>query len=99
MVLFTGCEASTDPLDGVGGGPPPGGAITQAQASGDWVFTLDRTNTTACSPGSLPDNQLIVAHLDVISNGTNTGSLLGTTSGWRPSPSTTLRGLDGGLLF
>ena len=92
--LVTGCEASTDPIDGVGGGPPGGGGITQAQATGDWAFTLDRTTTT-CPAGSLPDNQVIIANLDVISNGT----LLGTTSGWSASPSTTVRGLDGGLSF
>ena len=98
MLLLTGCEASTDPLDGVGGGPPPGGAITQAQATGDWTFTLDRTSAT-CSAGSLPDNQVLITHLDVINSGSNTGSLLGTTSGWRASPSTFVRGLDGTLRF
>lgn len=97
-IFLAGCEASTDPLDGVGGGPPGSGAITQAQATGDWAFTLDRTSTT-CSSGSLPDNQLLIAHLDVISSGSTTGSLLGTTSGWRASPSTTVRGLDGTLRF
>ena len=96
--LLGGCEASTDPLDGVGGGPPGSGAITQAQATGDWTFTLDRTSAS-CSAGSLPDNQVLVAHLDVISNGGNTGSLLGTTSGWSAFPSTTVRGLDGTLRF
>lgn len=96
--LLAGCEASTDPLDGVGGGPPGGTGITQAQATGDWAFTLDRTTTT-CPSGSLPDNQVLLAHLDVISNGSTTGSLLGTTSGWSASPSTTVRGLDGTLRF
>lgn len=96
--LFSGCEASTDPLEGVGGDPPGGGSITQAQATGDWSFTLDRTSTS-CSTGSLPDNQVLIAHLDVISDGTSTGSLLGSTSGWRASPSTTVRGLDGTLRF
>lgn len=92
--LVTGCEGSTDPIEGIGGDGPGGGAITQAQATGDWTFTLDRTTAT-CSSGSLPDNQVLIAHLDVISNGT----LVGTTSGWRASPSTTVRGLDGTLRF
>jgi hypothetical protein len=96
--LLAGCEASTDPLDGVGGGPPGGGAITQAQASGEWTLTLDRTSTS-CSVGSLPDNQVLIADLDVISNGSTTGSLLGTTSGWRTSQSAAVRDLDGTLSF
>ncbi len=92
--LVTGCEASTDPLGGVGGLGPGGGAITQAEASGDWSFTLRRT-TASCSSGSLPDNQVILALLDVINNGTLTTS----TSSWRTSPGTTVRGLDGTLRF
>lgn len=93
--LVTGCEASTDPLGGVGGPGPGGGAITQAQASGDWSFTLRRTTTLSCTGGSLPDNQVIFAHLDVINNGTLTTA----TSTWRASPSATVRALAGTLRF
>lgn len=92
--LVTGCESSTDPIDGIGGEGPGTGSITRAQATGDWTITLDRTSA-ACSAGSLPDNQVILADLDVFSNGT----LTATTSGWRASPSTTVRGLDGTLRF
>jgi hypothetical protein len=91
----TGCEASTDPIDGIGGDPPGGGAVTQAQATGDWTFTLDRTTTLSCSGGSLPDNQVLIAHLDVL----NTGGLSTATSNWRASPSATIRPLEGVIRF
>lgn len=98
LALVTACESSTDPIDGVGGNGPGSGAITQAQATGDWSFTLDRTPAT-CPAGSLPDNQLIIAHLDVISNGTTTGSLTTVTSNWQAPPATTIRGLEGTVRF
>ena len=93
--LLAGCEASTDPIDGVGGGGPGGGAVTQAQASGNWSFTLRRTNTLTCTGGSLPDNQIMLAHFDV----TNTGTLSTATSTWQASPPGTVRALAGTLSF
>jgi hypothetical protein len=95
MVLLTGCEASTDPIDGIGGGGPGGGAVTQAQASGNWSFTLRRTTTLTCAGGSLPDNQVMLAHLDV----TNTGALSTATSTWQATPPGTVRPLSGQLTF
>jgi hypothetical protein len=92
--LLTACEASTDPIDGVGGNGPGGGAITQAQATGDWSFVLDR-QTATCPAGSLPDNQVILAHLDVFSNGT----LTTVSSTWQAPPSGAVRTLDGGISF
>jgi len=91
--IVAGCEGTTDPIGGIGGGGG-GGSITQAQATGDWTFTLDRTSAS-CATGSLPDNQVIFAHLDVFNNGTLTVA----TSNWQASPSTTFRGLDGTMRF
>ncbi len=93
--LVIGCESSTDPIGGIGGPGGGGGAITQAQASGDWSFTLRRTTTLSCTGGSLPDNQVIFARLDVI----NTGTLSTSTSTWLASPSATVRALAGTLRF
>lgn len=93
--LVIACESSTDPIDGVGGPGPGGGAITQAQASGNWSLTLTRTTTLTCTGGSLPNNQLIFAHLDVL----NTGVLTTSTSTWQASPSTTIRPLAGTARF
>jgi len=96
--LLTACEASTDPIDGIGGDGPGGGAITQAQATGDWSFVLDR-QTTTCPAGSLPDNQVILAHLDVLSSGTSNGTLTTVTSNWQAPPAGAVRTLDGGISF
>jgi hypothetical protein len=89
------CEGTTDPFGGVGGDGGGSGAITQAQASGDWSITLRRTTTLSCSGGSLPDNQVLLLHLDVVNNGTLTTA----TSTWRASPSTTVRVLAGTVNF
>jgi hypothetical protein len=86
--LVMGCELSTDPLPGVGG-PPGGGAITQAQASGDWTLTLTRTTTLACTGGSLPSNQVILVDLSVLSTGAASAST------WQLASSTTIRPLVG----
>lgn len=95
VAVVTGCEASTDPIDGVGNNGPDGGAVTQAQATGDWTFTLQRTATLACGTGSLPSNQPIFAHLDVLTNGTLTTS----TSLWQTSLAAPVRPLAGTLRF
>jgi hypothetical protein len=93
--VITACEGTTDPFGGVGGGGGGSGAITQAQASGDWSMTLRRTTTLSCSGGSLPENQILLLHLDV----TNTGGLTTATSTWRASPSATVRALAGTVNF
>lgn len=93
--LATGCDATTDPIGGIGGPGGGGGAITQLQATGDWSITLRRTTTLSCTGGSLPDNQILLLHLDVVSNGTLTTA----TSTWRASPSATVRALAGTVTF
>jgi hypothetical protein len=94
-IVLTACEGTTEPFGGVGGGGGGSGAITQAQASGDWSITLRRTTTLACSGGSLPENQVLLLHLDVVNNGTLTTA----TSTWRASPSATVRALAGTVNF
>lgn len=81
-VLITACETSGDPLIGIGGNG--GGAITQAQAIGDWSFSVRKTSTLPCTGGSLADGQVLTAHLDVLSDGTVNGS----TSSWQNPPGT-----------
>jgi len=95
VIALTGCEGTTDPFGGVGGGGGGSGAITQAQASGDWSITLRRTSTLACSGNSLPENQVLLLHLDVVNNGTLTTA----TSTWRASPSAIVRALAGTVNF
>jgi hypothetical protein len=87
--LVTACEGSTDPISGVGG-PPGGGAITQAQASGSWSLALRRTTTLACTGGSLPDNQVLLMNLDFTAGGLTT-----SFNTWQVPPSTTIRSLTG----
>jgi hypothetical protein len=80
LVLTAGCETSSDPfLFGIGGSG--GAAITQAQATGDWSFTVTKTNGTSCSTGALADGSVLTAHLDVGTDGT----LNSSTSSWRSS--------------
>jgi len=68
------CETTADPLLGSGGG---GGALTAAQATGNWTFTVQRTTNLPCT-GALASGQTILARLDVLSDGTVT-----TTSNWQ----------------
>src|SRR5207253_7339444 len=88
-VLSVACENSADKLIGIVG--TGGGAVTQAQATGDWSFTLRKTTTLPCSGGSLADGQVITAHLNVLSDGTVTAS----TSSWQNPPTTTVRPISG----
>ena len=78
IVVAAACESSVDPLIGFPGGG--GGAVTQAQASGDWSLTLRKTTTLACSGGSIADGQILVAHLSVQSDGTVVASSWQTPS-------------------
>jgi hypothetical protein len=90
MVLLTACETSTDPLGGfINGG---GGAITQAQATGNWSFTLTRTTTLACSTPALASGSVIRSHLDVLSDGT-----LSTASSWVNPISGVVESLSGSV--
>jgi hypothetical protein len=90
LVSSASCENSTD-LIGVGGGG--GGAVTQAEASGDWSFTVRKTGTLPCSGGSLADGQVLTAHVDVLTDGTVSGA----TSTWQNPPATVVRPLTGNV--
>ena len=89
LTVAAACENSTDPFIGLTGGG--GGAITQIQAAGDWSFTLRKTATLPCTGGSLPDNQVLTAHADVLSD----GRLSGSTSSWATSPAGSVGPLTG----
>jgi hypothetical protein len=89
MVLLAACETSTDPLGGFLGG---GGAITQAQANGNWSFTVQRTNTFPACTNPLANSSVITANLVVLSTGT-----LDPTSSWLNPISTVVQPLSGSV--
>ena len=89
IVLFNACETSTNPLEGLIGG---GGALTAAQATGNWSFTLSRTSNLACSPPALASGVVISARLDVLSDGT-----VATTSSWLNPISSAVEPLSGSV--
>jgi hypothetical protein len=89
IVLFVACENSTNPLGGFLGG---GGAITQAQASGNWSFTVRRTTTFPACTNPLADGSVITARLDVLTDGT-----LATTSRWLNPISVAVQPLSGSV--
>ena len=89
MVLLAACETSTDPLGGFLGG---GGAITQAQANGNWSFTVQRTNTFPACTNPLANSSVITANLVVLSAGT-----LDPTSSWLNPISTVVQPLSGSV--
>ena len=92
FVMATACEQSTDPfLFGIGGGG--GGAVTQAQATGDWSFTVRQTSTLPCTGGSLADGTVLTAHLDVLTDGT----LNTSTSTWQSPSASTVFPLTGAV--
>lgn len=74
LVSTAGCENSPNPFIGTGGG---GGLLTAAQASGNWSITVQRTTNLPCT-GALTNGQVIIAHLEVLSDGT-----VATTSSWQ----------------
>ena len=89
LAVVTACESTTDPFGGfIEGG---GGAITAAQASGDWSFTIQRTTTFPCT-SALTSGQSIATHIDVLSDGS-----LNTTSSWVNPLSTAIEPLDGAV--
>lgn len=93
LAFISGCESTTDPIGGIGGDGGGGGAITQAQASGDWSFSLRKTTTFACTGGSIPDDQSLSAHIDVLSD----GSVTSATNGWATPPGGSFRPLSGSV--
>lgn len=94
VTFVAACENSNDPIGGIGGNGGTG-AVTQAQASGNWSVTLRRTTTLPCTGGSLPDNQILTTHFDVLTNGTLTTA----TSTWQNPPTTVVRALSGAIRF
>ncbi|HUQ99974.1 MAG TPA: hypothetical protein VM166_11005 [Gemmatimonadaceae bacterium] len=94
LFVLSACESTSDPLGGFGG-TGGGGAITQADASGNWSFTVRRTTTLACSGGSLADGQILTAHLDVVT----AGSLNASASTWQNPPNAAARPLSGSVRF
>jgi hypothetical protein len=91
IVLFGACETSTDPLGGFIGG---GGAITQAQATGNWRFTVQRNTTFPSCTNPLADGTPITAFVDVLSDGTLAG-----TSSWRDPLSALVQPLSGFIIL
>jgi hypothetical protein len=89
MLLLMACETSTDPLDGIINGG--GGAVTPAEATGTWTFTLQRTTTFPCT-GALASGQTITAFVDVLSDGT-----LSTASTWQDPVSNVVNALSGAV--
>ncbi|HJQ10704.1 MAG TPA: hypothetical protein VJ840_06695 [Gemmatimonadaceae bacterium] len=88
--MAAACEQSTDPLLGFPGGG--GGAVTQAQAAGNWSLTLTRTSTLACTGGALANGSIIPMNLVVQSDGTTAAS-----SSWRSATSGALLPLSGSV--
>jgi hypothetical protein len=90
IALFAACENATDPFGGfVNGG---GGAITQAQATGSWSLTLQRTTTFPACTNPLANGTVIAAQLNVGSDG-----VLGGTSSWLNPISTVVLALTGSI--
>jgi hypothetical protein len=87
LAVVTGCEGTTDPFGGIISGG--GGAVTAAQASGNWSFTVQRTTTFPCT-SALTSGQAIATHIDVLGDGT-----VNTTSSWANPVSGGVEPLDG----
>jgi hypothetical protein len=89
LLYVAACETSTDPFIGFGGTP----GISQAQATGNWSFTVQQTSTLGCTTGSLANGQVLTASLDVLADGT----LATATSIWQNPPTTVVRPLSGSI--
>jgi hypothetical protein len=89
LLSVAACETSTDPFIGFGGTP----GISQAQATGNWSFTVQQTSTLGCTTGSLANGQVLTASLDVLADGT----LATATSIWQNPPTTVVRPLSGSI--
>ncbi|MFN2638111.1 MAG: hypothetical protein ABR585_13910 [Gemmatimonadaceae bacterium] len=90
VALLAGCETSANPIDALFGNG--NNVLTQAQASGSWSFTLQRTNTFSCPAGSLPNGQVLTTQIAAATDGTVSTS----TSTWR-DPSGNTRPLSGSI--
>ena len=88
LLFVAACETTTDPLIGFGGGT----GLTQAQAAGNWSFTVQRTTALGCTGGSLANGQVLTATLDV-----QAGGALANTSFWQNPPTTVVRPLSGAI--
>jgi hypothetical protein len=91
LVGLAACETSTNPIDAIGGG---GGALTQAQATGNWSFTVTRNTTFPCTGSTLASGNVITAHLDVLTDGSLTSA-----SSWQAPGSATVRPMSGLVRF
>ncbi len=89
IALFGACESSTSPLGGFLGG---GGTLTQAQATGNWSFSVFRTTTLPACTNPLADGSAIAARVDVLTDGT-----LSTSSSWLNPISGTVHSLSGSV--
>jgi hypothetical protein len=88
--LFAACETSTDPLGGLLNG---GGALTQAQATGNWSFSVQRTATFPACTNPLANGSVITAHLNALADGT----LATSTSTWLNPISVVVQPLTGSV--
>lgn len=87
LAVVTACESTTDPFGGfITGG---GGAITAAQASGNWTFTVQRTTTFPCT-SALTSGQSIATNIAVLSDGS-----VSSASSWANPVSGGVEPLDG----
>jgi hypothetical protein len=86
LISVAACENSTDPFIGFGGGA---GALTAAQATGNWSFTVQRTTNLPCT-GALASGQLITGRLDVLSD-----CSVASTSSWQNPLSGSINQLAG----
>ena len=88
LVSLAACETSIDTLIGT----PGGGALTAAQVTGNWSFTVTQAGPLVCPSGSLATGQVLTTRLDVLSDGT-----LASTSFWQNPPTTLVRPLTGSV--
>jgi hypothetical protein len=92
IAVSAACENSTDPLLGFPGGG--GGAVTQAQASGNWSLTLSKTTTLGCTGAVLADGSVLTMTLSIQSDGS-----AANTSTWRSPSSGAILPLSGSVSF
>lgn len=94
LVLTAACETTTDPgLFGIGGGG--GSAVTAAQVTGNWSFTVNKNANLPCTPGFLQDGTRLTVHLDVQSDGTVNSA----TSSWQNGGTGTVFPLSGSVIL
>ena len=89
IVLLGACEVSANPLEAILGG---GGALTQAQATGNWSLTVQPTTTFPACTNPLASSSLISTHLDVGTDGVLTAS-----SSWVDPIASAVRILSGSV--